>query len=105
MNTSMQDEIHIVCTVRARPEHRERVGELLLELVEPARGEAGCLYYDFYHERDLPDADVLLDGWASEAALAKHAVHPHVGRVVELLRPLLASPLEHLHSRRMSDAS
>ena len=103
MTTSKQDEIHIVCTVRAQPEHRDRVGELLLELVDPARGEAGCLYYDLYHERDLPDTFVLLDGWASEAALAAHAVHPNVTRVVEQLTPLLASPLEHLHSRRMTD--
>ena len=101
--TSKQDEIHIVCTVRAQPEHRERVGELLVELVGPARAETGCLYYDLYHERDLPDTYVLLDGWASEAALAAHAVHPNVTRVVEQLMPLLASPLEHLHSRRMTD--
>lgn len=103
MTTSKQDEIHIVCTVHAQLEHRDRVGELLLELVAPARGEAGCLYYDLYQERDRPDTFVLLDGWATEAALASHAVHPNVTRVVDQLSPLLSSPLEHLHSRRMSD--
>lgn len=103
MTTNKQDEIHIVCTVHAKPDHRERVGELLMELVEPARGEAGCLYYDLYHERDRPDTFVLLDEWASEAALASHAVHPNVTRVVDQLLPLLSSPLEHLHSRRVSD--
>jgi quinol monooxygenase YgiN len=103
MTTSKQDEIHIVCTVRAQPEHRDRVGELLLELVAPARGEAGCLYYDLYQERDLPDLFVLLDGWASDAALTAHAVHPNVARVVEQLTPLLAAPLEIMHSRRMTD--
>jgi quinol monooxygenase YgiN len=81
MTTNKQAEIHVVCTVRAQPEHRDRVGQLLLELVDPARGEAGCLYYDLYHERDLPNTFV----------------------VVEQLTPLLASPLEHLHSRRMTD--
>ncbi|EJL22713.1 hypothetical protein PMI02_04427 [Novosphingobium sp. AP12] len=101
--TNKADEIHIVCTVHAQSEHRERVGMLLLELVDPARAEAGCLYYDLYHERDHLDTFVLLDGWASEAALAAHAVHPNVTRVVEQLRPLLASPLEHHHSRRMTD--
>jgi quinol monooxygenase YgiN len=103
MTTSKHDEIHIVCTVRAQPEHRERVGELLLELVGPARGEAGCLYYDLYHERDLPGTFVLLDGWSWEAALAAHGVHPNVTRVVEQLTPLLASPLEILHSRRITE--
>jgi quinol monooxygenase YgiN len=105
MTTRKQDEIHIVCTVRAQPEHRDRVGELLLELVGPARSETGCLYYDLYQERDRSDTFVLVDGWASEAALAGHAVHPNVTRVVQQLTPLLASPLEHLHSRRMTDPS
>ncbi len=103
MANSKQDEIHIVCTVRAQPEHCDRVCELLLELVDPARSEAGCLYYDLYQERDLPDTFVLLDGWASEAALASHAIHPNVTRVVKQLTPLLASPLEIMHSRRMTD--
>lgn len=103
MTTNKPAEIHIVFTVHAKPDCRERVGELLLELVGPAREEAGCLYYDLYHERDRPDTFVLLDGWASEAALASHAVHPNVTRVVDQLLPLLSSPLEHMHSRRMSD--
>jgi quinol monooxygenase YgiN len=105
MRTEKANEVHIVCTVRARTEHRDRVGELLLELVDPARAELGCLYYDIYQERDYPDTFVLLDGWTSEAALADHAVHPNVNRVVQQLNPLLASPLEHLHSRRLSDPS
>jgi quinol monooxygenase YgiN len=103
MTISKDDEIHIVCTVRAQPEHGVQVGELLLQLVDPARHEAGCLYYDLYQERDLPSTFVLLDGWASEAALAAHAAHPNVDRVVEQLTPLLAGPLEVMHSRRMTD--
>ena len=103
MTDNKQDEIHIVCTVRALPEHRDRVGELLLELVGPARGEAGCLYYDLFRERDFPETFVLLDGWASAAALASHAIHHNVTRVVEQPMPLLASPLEVMHSRRMTD--
>jgi quinol monooxygenase YgiN len=103
MTNNKQDEIHIVCTVRARSDHRDRVGELLLELVGPARGEAGCLYYDLYQGRDLPDTFVLLDGWASEAALAAHTVHANVSRVVDQLTPLLASPLEVSHNRRLSE--
>jgi quinol monooxygenase YgiN len=105
MTNSKQDEIHIVCNVRAQAEHRDRVGELLLELVGPARGEAGCLYYDLYQERDLPSTFVLLDGWASEAALTAHGAHPNVARIVEQLTPLLAGPLEIMHSRRMSEST
>ena len=103
MTNAKTDEIHIVCTVQAKPAHRDRVGELLLELIDPARAEAGCLYYDLYQERDHPDTFVLLDGWASEEALAAHAVHPNVSRVVEQLNPLLAVPLGHHHSRRLTD--
>jgi quinol monooxygenase YgiN len=59
-------DTHIICTVRSKPEHRERVKQLLLELVEPARNENGCLYYDLYQDANAPDTFILLDGWTSK---------------------------------------
>lgn len=95
-------ERHIICVVHAAPGHASRVGKLLLDLVGPARDEPGCLYYDIYRD-DRPDQFVILDGWTSDDALAEHAVHSNVTRVVEELTPLLARPLEHVRSRRMSE--
>lgn len=103
MPTSKSNERHIVCVARAKPEHRDRVRELLLELIGPSRAEAGCLYYDLYQKADEPDVFTLIDGWASEQAIADHLVHPNVPRVTDQLLPLLASPLEVTTSVRISD--
>jgi quinol monooxygenase YgiN len=83
------EERHIICVVRSKPENREKVKELLLELVRPARREEGCLYYDLYQQVDEPNTFYIIDGWASEEAVAAHTMHPNVSRVVAQLLPLL----------------
>jgi|ERR1700754_3502051 quinol monooxygenase YgiN len=103
MNTTTSQERHIICAVRSMPAHREAVKRLLLDLVEPARQEAGCLYYDLYQNDAEPDRFFIVDGWASDAAIAEHAKHPNVTRVVEQLLPLLEVPLQVSTNLRLTD--
>ncbi|MET7464399.1 putative quinol monooxygenase [Nonomuraea sp. NPDC005501] len=103
MTTVKSAERHIICEVRGKAAHRARVEKLLLELVGPARAEAGCLYYDLYQQSDEPDTFYIVDGWASPEAVAEHAEHPNVTKVVEQLLPLLAVPLKVTTSNRVSD--
>ncbi|MGW6405483.1 putative quinol monooxygenase [Streptomyces sp. NPDC055134] len=103
-DTTASDARHIICTVRAQTAHRDKVQELLLELVGPARAEPGCLYYDIIQQTDEPDTFYIVDGWASHEAIAEHTVHPNVARVVDQLAPLLAVPLHVTTSIRVSDA-
>lgn len=105
MKTDKSQECHIICTVHSKREHREAVKALLLELVEPARMEDGCLYYDLYQQIGDRNTFFILDGWASEEAVALHTAHPNVPRVVEQLKPLLASPLVVITSSRVSGHS
>ncbi|MFK0174195.1 putative quinol monooxygenase [Streptomyces sp. NPDC090306] len=101
--TAKEVERHIICEVRAKTPHREQVRELLLELVGPARAEAGCLYYDLYEQADTPGTFFIVDGWTSAEAIAEHADHPNVTRVVDQLTPLLDVPLKVTTSTRVSD--
>ncbi|BBX71402.1 putative quinol monooxygenase [Mycolicibacterium psychrotolerans] len=103
MNTTKTQERHIICTVRSMPAQREAVKRLLLELVEPARQEAGCLYYDIYQNSDEPECFFIVDGWASDAAIAEHAEHPNVTRVVAQLLPLVEVPLQVITNFRLTD--
>ncbi|MEU2007135.1 putative quinol monooxygenase [Rhodococcus sp. NPDC019627] len=105
MKTAKSEERHIICEVRSKSPHREKVEELLLDLVGPAREEAGCLYYDLYQQSDEPDTFYIVDGWASAEAIAEHAEHPNVTRIVEQLLPLLEAPLKVTTSNRVSDAN
>jgi len=103
MSTIKSQERHIICAVRSMPANREAVKRLLLELVEPARQEAGCLYYDLYQNGAEPDSFFIVDGWASGHAIAGHAEHPNVVSVVEQLLPLLEVPLQVRTNLRLTD--
>jgi quinol monooxygenase YgiN len=102
-NLATAETRHIICTVRALPQHRQRVKEILLELIEPARAEPGCLYYNLQQQEDQPDTFHIVDGWVDMGAVAEHRAHPNVLRVVELLEPLLVAPLKSTISVRISD--
>jgi quinol monooxygenase YgiN len=103
MSNDKSDERHIICEVRSKSFDRAKVKGLLLELVGPARREAGCLDYDLYQQSDAPDVFYIVDGWASQDAVATHAEHPTVISVVERLLPLLDVPLVVTTSNRISD--
>lgn len=106
MNTfDKSAERHLIVTIRSKPEHHERVKELLLELVDPVRNEPGCLYYNLFQQAGDPDAFMLVAGWANDEAVAAHPTHPDVPGVVEMLMPLLTStnPMELLHTLRVSE--
>lgn len=96
-------ERHLLVTVRSQPVHRQRVQELLLQLIDPVRHEPGCLYYHLFEQADDPNAFVLVAGWATDEAVAAHPTHPAVPGILEMVRPLLASPWEMLPIQRVSE--
>ena len=89
MTTSQLEEVHILCELRCAAADRERVLELTLQFVEPARGEKGCLYYDLHQKLGEPNTFFIIDGWANQAAVDAHAGNPHVASVMTELGPLL----------------
>jgi len=89
MNNAKANERHIICELRCESKDREQVRDLILRLVEPARAEPGCLYYDLYQRVDAPDTFFILDGWVHQAAVESHAAHSHVAVVMKELGPLL----------------
>jgi len=104
MNTPDQSaERHLIVTIQSQPEHRQRVKELLLQLVDPVRSEPGCLYYTIFQQAQDPDAFLIVAGWANDEAVAVHPVHPDVPGIVERVMPLLASPMESFPTRRVSE--
>jgi quinol monooxygenase YgiN len=103
MESRKSEERHIICELRCDAANRERVRQLALQFVKPARLEKGCLYYDLFQKADDPNTFYVIDGWANQDAVDSHAADPHVAEVMEELGPLLvfapAIPLSH----RVSD--
>ncbi|MBP2658800.1 MAG: Antibiotic biosynthesis monooxygenase [Firmicutes bacterium] len=105
MQTLKSDEQHIICELCCETSNREKVKELILEFVGPARLEEGCIYYDLYQKIEDTNTFYILDGWVNEKAVAEHAQHSNVARVMEHLRPLLLYSPKITLSHRMSDPS
>ncbi|EPY5345384.1 putative quinol monooxygenase [Klebsiella aerogenes] len=103
MQKIKSEERHIICELRCKPEDRERVKELVLKFVEPARLETGCLYYDLYQKIDEPDTFYIIDGWVSQEAVTSHSANPHVADVMSELQPLLTFGPSISLSCRVSD--
>jgi quinol monooxygenase YgiN len=103
MNANRLDEVHIVCELRCDPSNNERVRELALQFVGPARAEAGCLYYNLHQKLGDPGTFFIIDGWASQAAVDAHASNAHVASVMKELGPLLTFGPSLTFTSRVSD--
>jgi quinol monooxygenase YgiN len=103
MESKMSEEHHIICELRCETPNRERVRQLLLQFVEPARLEEGCLYYDLYQQIADRNTFYIIDGWTNQAAMDAHANNPHVAQVMEELGPLLVFGPSITLSTRVSD--
>ena len=103
MESKTSEERHIICELRCETPNRERVRQLLLQFVEPARLEEGCLYYDLYQEITDRNTFYIIDGWTNQAAMDAHANNPHVAQVMEELGPLLVFGPSITLSTRVSD--
>lgn len=95
-------ERHLLVTIHSQPAHRPRVQALLLDLVDLVRAEPGCLYYHLFAQAEDPAAFLLAAAWATDEAVAAHPT-PAQARLVELLAPLLAAPMQALPTRRVSE--
>ncbi len=103
MESKKSEERHIVCELRCETPARDRVRQLVLQFVEPARLEESCLYYDLYQKIDDPNTFYIIDGWANQEAVDSHANNPHVAKVMEELDPLLVFGPSITLSSRVSD--
>jgi quinol monooxygenase YgiN len=103
MSRDKSQERHIICELQCATPDRDRVRELILRFVEPARREAGCLYYDLYQKIEDPNTFYILDGWADQAAVDSHSAEPHVAEVMKELGPLLVFGPSITLSARASD--
>ena len=103
MAANRREEVHIICELRCETANRDRVRELALMFVEPARREPGCLYYGLHQKRDEPNTFFIIDGWTDQAAVDAHSGNAHVADVMKELGPLLTFGPSLTFTSRVSD--
>lgn len=77
--------IHLVAEVKAYPDSKDQVVNLLAGLLEPTRKEEGCCQYELYLDEKVEGLFMFQEIWASQEALDKHLQSPHMAMFLETL--------------------
>lgn len=87
-----QATVKIMARITARAETADSLREILLALVGPSRGEAGCVSYEAFQNQDNPVEFVTVEQWTDQAAVDAHMASPHVATAISRAGELLALP-------------
>lgn len=101
----MSDMVHVIAVITTKPEMRETVLNLFNANVPAVLAEDGCIEYGA--TIDVPDAGafqtnygdntfVVIEKWASMAALMAHAVSPHMKAYGASTQDMLADRKIHI---------
>jgi len=87
-------QLTVIAKFRAKPGSEEQTRHALLGMTAPSRAESGCLNYDIYQSNDDPALLFTYENWTGKPALDEHIETPHFKNLTEILKPLLAAPME-----------
>ena len=87
-------QLTVIAKFRAKPGSEEQTRHALLGMTAPSRAESGCLNYDIYQFNDDPALHFTYENWTGKPALDEHIETPHFKNLCEILKPLLAAPME-----------
>ena len=78
------------------PDKINDVEDMLVQLRDGSRAEAGCITFDVSRSLEDPNAFVLYEEWADQAALDTHYKEDHFQRFgLNGIRPLATSRIGH----------
>lgn len=90
----MSDTIKVVALLSVQPGKGEDLLAAWPALAEQVRAEDGCLAYDLHTVARQPDRFVVLERWASPAALRAHGGSPHMKEFGAAGAAFMAGPAE-----------
>ncbi|MCX5071131.1 antibiotic biosynthesis monooxygenase [Streptomyces sp. NBC_00513] len=88
--------------VRAKPERREALREVLSALVEPSRAETGCFDYTLFELLEELGTFYVRETWADQEALDYHMATPHFQAFAARFADLLAEPIRLIPLREVT---
>lgn len=87
-------QVTVVVRIKAKTGMEVRVRQALLNLLKPTRAERGCINFDMHQAPNDPSLFLFHENWVSEEDLKRHFETPHIKRVIEEAKALLAEPME-----------
>jgi quinol monooxygenase YgiN len=90
----------IVAGFTAKPGQEQRLRDELHAMIAPSLAEEGCLGYQPFADPKNPSRMIIVEEWASSAALEYHFSLPHFTHTAAVLAEILAEPFT---LRRLTD--
>jgi len=87
---------------RARRGQTEALGAALAALVEPTRGEAGCLNYDLYQSLENAEIWFVYENWRSPEGFDAHMLSEHLQTFLKATPDLVAGNIDLRRFRMIS---
>ena len=84
----------VVGVLRARPERRQELLEILSGFVAPTRREEGCVEYHLHVSDADPNLFMFYENWRSREDLERHLALPHLAPLRDRGPELLAAEVE-----------
>lgn len=87
-----RNSVRVIASFKAKPEQQEALKQTLASLVEPTRGEPGCITYILH--RDANDAcHFMIDEiWADMQALKEYSARPYIRALPQKLQGIVSEP-------------
>lgn len=94
--------IYVVATFRIRPGALEPFVEAAYAVIDAARREAGCIYYDLHASVTDPDRLQCFEQWSDRSAFDLHLATAHMSTFSQAIAPLILSTrVEIIHPDRV----
>ncbi|MEU9715313.1 antibiotic biosynthesis monooxygenase [Streptomyces sp. NPDC047976] len=90
----MSQPVQLLVLITTLPGRGPEQIEAYERLAPVVRAEDGCLRYDLHGVSGDPDRFVLIERWASQAALAAHDAAPHMAESDAACAAFRAGPAE-----------
>ena len=79
----------IAAKLTGKPEHRSELLALATFMLEPSRGESGCLSYNFHEQIPGSNQFFFFEEWESQAAIDAHFQTPHFAKFASAIPSLI----------------
>jgi quinol monooxygenase YgiN len=89
-----QKKVTVVATFKAVAGMEAPLRDACLALIEPTRGEGGCINYDFHCSCDDGTLFMFYENWECKEALDKHLATPHLQAFLARVPDLVAEPAQ-----------
>ena len=87
----------VIATIRAQPEHADKLHDVMARLAATSRAEEGCRGYHVLRCAEDASLFMTFEQWTDTGAESRHLTSAHVAAALAVARPLLAAPLEIRH--------